>query len=986
MTNLIGQSLGRYHILEQLGEGGMATVYKAYDTRLERDVAIKVIRTDQFAPAVLERILKRFEREAKSLARLTHPNIVHINDYGEHDSVPYLVMDFLPGGTLKGRMGKPMPWQDAVRLLIPIAKTLDFAHRQGVIHRDVKPSNIIITADGDPMLTDFGIAKILDLEETVDLTGTSAAVGTPEYMAPEQATARTVDYRADIYSLGIVFYEMVTGRRPYQADTPLAVLFKHTSEPLPRPRQFVPDISQEVENILFKALAKKPESRYTSMIAFANALEDVLKAAPKIRRSTRSQPPASIDDLRTRTQLHTTQVSADDLQTQSQSRTDTSPFLVASKPAVDIRPRGKANWRACLAYLLICVLGIGGFLLASNWDSTLVSIYTTFNAPVQSGTPYPLPNTPISPGSAKRVVPLAQWGKGTANEIAWSPNDSFLAVASSTGIYLYDSQTLREVNFIKTEAWVWSVAFSPDGEILASVLSDETVRLWRVSDGKLLDIFKGHTDGISSVAFSPDGETVASGSYDHTVKLWSVSSGSLLRTLNGHNSSVWSVAFSPDGHILASGSYDKTVRLWQVSDGSLMQILTGHGDGIASIAFSPDGETLASGSSGRNENSLRLWRISDGSLLRIFDEKMSNVVSVTFSPDGDFLASGSYDGKVRLWRVSDGSLLREMAAPYDYISGVAFSPDGEVLASETDDDRVRLWRVSDGLLLSVMEEFTNSIESLTFLPDGETLASASNYSTVRLWRISDGSLLSARNGYNHYEDCLAFSPNGEMMAAGSQDNIVLLLQVPDGSLLRTMEGHKGDVRSVAFSPDGKILASGSFNDVRLWQVSDGTLLYKLEGHTSGVGTLAFSPDGETLASGSFDKTVRLWRVSDGSLLRTLEGFTDWVGSLAFSPNGEILASGSSDNKVRLWRVSDGSLLRTFSKHTSGVWGLAFSPDGEVLASGSSDDTLRLWRVSDGSLLRTLEAYSPDNLVFSPDGRLLASGSNDGIVRLWGVIP
>ena len=280
MNNLIGQSLGRYHILEQLGEGGMATVYKAYDTRLETDVAVKVIRTEALPQNAVERALKRFEREAKALARLTHPNIVKVTDYGEFEGKPYIVMEYLPSGTLKSKLrGKPMPWQEAARLLIPIGRALDFAHRQGMIHRDVKPSNILITADGEPMLTDFGIAKMLDLEETMDLTGTNAAVGTPEYMAPEQATSKSVDARADIYALGVVFYEMVTGRKPYTADTPMAVIIKQASEPLPRPRTFVPDLPQTVENVLLKALAKKPEDRYQNMAEMVVALENLLTGA-----------------------------------------------------------------------------------------------------------------------------------------------------------------------------------------------------------------------------------------------------------------------------------------------------------------------------------------------------------------------------------------------------------------------------------------------------------------------------------------------------------------------------------------------------------------------------------------------------------------------------------------------------------------------------------------------------------------------------------
>jgi len=293
MPSLIGQSLGRYHILEQLGEGGMAVVYKAYDTRLETDVAVKVIRTENLPQSGVERALKRFEREAKALAKLTYPNIVPIIDYGEYEDSPYLVMKYLPGGTLKQRLGHPMPYQEAARILAPIARALEYAHQHGIVHRDVKPSNILITDRGQPMLSDFGVAKILEADETMDLTGTSIGVGTPEYMAPEQVTSKTADARADIYSLGVVFFELVTGRKPFVADTPMAVLFKQASEPLPRPKQFVPGLPEIVEKVLFKALTKDVKDRYQDAGAFAEALERItqgqaVEESHPIRDSMRS--------------------------------------------------------------------------------------------------------------------------------------------------------------------------------------------------------------------------------------------------------------------------------------------------------------------------------------------------------------------------------------------------------------------------------------------------------------------------------------------------------------------------------------------------------------------------------------------------------------------------------------------------------------------------------------------------------------------------
>lgn len=283
MPNLSGQSIGRYHILEQLGEGGMATVYKAYDTRLERNVALKVLRTDQFIPAQLDMVLQRFEREAKSLAKLSNPNIVNILDFGEHEGMPYLVMEYLPSGTLKKKLGQAIPWRESIQILLPVARGLSYAHHHGVIHRDVKPANILLNEDDRPILTDFGIAKLLEGAEGHTLTGSGVGIGTPEYMAPEQGIgASTIDERADVYSLGIVLYEMITGRKPYIADTPMAVVLKQMTDPLPRPTDFVPDLPERVEQVLIKALAKEPENRYEDMHAMIDAMDGILAETVKV--------------------------------------------------------------------------------------------------------------------------------------------------------------------------------------------------------------------------------------------------------------------------------------------------------------------------------------------------------------------------------------------------------------------------------------------------------------------------------------------------------------------------------------------------------------------------------------------------------------------------------------------------------------------------------------------------------------------------------
>jgi eukaryotic-like serine/threonine-protein kinase len=286
MTELTGRNLGRYHILGQLGEGGMASVYEAMDTFLQRRVAVKVILPQLQFP---EMFINRFKREARALAQLSHPNIVRILDYGEQDGLPYLVMDYIQGGTLKQKLlgAGRMPWREAVKLVLPITRALAYAHERQIVHRDVKPANILLGPAGEPLLSDFGIAKILetsDVTAATAMTATSGWLGTPDYMAPEQASDAVIDQRADIYSMGIMLYEMVTGRRPYQADTPMAVMYKKATEPLPRPRSFAPDLPASVETILFRCLQPKPQNRYPSAENLAVELENALREVPPKRK------------------------------------------------------------------------------------------------------------------------------------------------------------------------------------------------------------------------------------------------------------------------------------------------------------------------------------------------------------------------------------------------------------------------------------------------------------------------------------------------------------------------------------------------------------------------------------------------------------------------------------------------------------------------------------------------------------------------------
>ena len=572
---------------------------------------------------------------------------------------------------------------------------------------------------------------------------------------------------------------------------------------------------------------------------------------------------------------------------------------------------------------------------------------------------------------------------------------------------------------------VQTVAFSPDGQTLATGSSDKTVRLWTVTDPAhptpLGPPLTGHADTINSVAFSPDGQTLATGSSDKTVRLWTVTDPAhptpLGPPLTGHTNYVNAVAFSPDGRTLATGSSDKTARLWTVTDPAhpvpLGPPLTGHTNSVLTVAFSPDGRTLATGS---YDQTARLWKVTDPArpalLLGTPLAGHANAVySVAFSPDGQTLATGSSDKTVQLWKVTDPArptlLLGRPLGHTNSVLTVAFSPDGQTLATGSTDNTVRLWNVTAPAqttpLGPLLTGHTDLVEVVAFSRDGRTLATGSADQTVRLWNIPHALLTGHTNSVLE----VAFSPDGHTLATGSADKTVRLWNVTDPAhptpLGQPLAEHSDYVYAVAFSPDGHTLATGSADKtVRLWNVTDPThptpLGQPLTGHTKPVLTVAFSPDGHTLATGSSDYTVRLWNVTDPThpipLGQPLTGHTNAVYAVAFSPDGHTLATGSYDQTARLWNVTDPTqptpLGTPLAGHTGPVYAVAFRPDGRTLASGSYDSTVRLWDVTHPAhplpLGQPLTGHTNyvNSVAFSPDGHTLASGSYDRTVRLWGM--
>ena len=530
---------------------------------------------------------------------------------------------------------------------------------------------------------------------------------------------------------------------------------------------------------------------------------------------------------------------------------------------------------------------------------------------------------------------------------------------------------LSDTVWLKNSLSGASMALSPDGQLAAIPLRDfGQTGLFRVSDGSLLRTLAGHTRPATSLAFSPDGTLLASAGDDGSVKIGRVNDGSVVRTLSGFFEPV--VAFSPDGGLLAVSTFD-TINLYQVSDGALVRSLTGHADSIKSLAFSREGTLLASGSEDRT---IKIYQVSDGALQRTLADHTDAVTSVAFSPDetspdGILLASGSLDRSVRLWRVSDGAqgVLANHLQP---VFAVAFSPDGSLLASAGDDNSIFITRISDRVLVRTLPQ--GSVRSLAFSSDGSLLASGSLDDTLKLFAVSSGNLVRVVTGETSEPNLVAFSPDGQLLATRDTLN-VKIRRASDGGVVRTLNGHTQPINAIAYSPDGQFVASGGDDKTaKIHRVSDGALLHNFTAFTTPVLAVAFSSDSSMLAVGGNEGSVSFFDVNTGAPTFGAVNHAGWIRSLAFSSDGQFVASASLNGTVKLIRLSDRG-ERTLNPGGSAS-AVAFSPDSQNLAAGTLDGKTQFFRVSDGAPLFSLPKQNGtiSSLSFSPDGQALAMGT------------
>ena len=981
----LGDQIGPYKLLELLGEGGCGIVYTAEQkSPVRRRVALKVIKPGMDS----RQVLARFEAERQALALMDHPNIAKVLDAGATEAGrPYFVMELVKGERLTEYCDKnQLSTQERLELFIQVCQAIQHAHQKGIIHRDIKPSNILVAVHDNvpvPKVIDFGIAKATTGQPLTDKTVFTAMeqfIGTPAYMSPEQAEMRglDIDTRSDIYALGVLLYELLTGRTPFDA------------------RELIGMGLDEVRRVIREEEPPRPSTRLSSL---------QIQERTTVAKRRQSDPPRLIHLLRgdldwivmkslekDRTRRYET---ASGLALDVQRFLRNEPVLAGSpSSAYRLKKFIRRNWAAVAAAATIAIL-----LLAGTAVSTGLALVAKRArdqerlAKIQARRDATLATAAAARAQEEELKALRaaySWAMVQA-QVDWDKNHlsdlrSVLAMtqANRERGFEWDFWQRRchlELVTLRTDGVpVLCAASSPDGRFLAAGCKDGQVRIWNARTGAQAGSILQQTDWVCALAFSPDSHQIASGSEDGAISLWDLETGQKRSTFRGHSAGVRGLAFSPDGKHLASASWDKLAKVWELAGPRELLALRGHQDGVMAVAFSPDGSRIATGSLDRT---VRLWEANSGRELGSFGGHSDAVLSVAFSPDGKALASASWDQTVKIRAADSGQEGRTLRAAGGGLRSVAFSPNGRWISSGGEDRSVHIWNAETGAEVLTAKGHLGEVRAVSFTPDSEHVISGSADGSVKVWSAERSPESVRIGGFADQVWSAAFSPEGQRVVAGSWDGAARVFDARTGQETLRLNCEQKSVAAVAFSPDGHWIATGGLNGtIKLWDPSNGRLSRTFSGHFDGVRSIAFSPDGRRLASAGWDRSVRVWELATGAELFQANHM-DTARAVAFSPDGTELASGSLDRTVRILDASNGHERFTLSGHTQGIMSVAFSADGQQLASAGEDGTIKLWNTRDGSLRldRRTEAKSVLSVAFSPDGQRLVSGSSDGRVTI-----
>jgi len=986
-----GTRIGRYELLELIGEGGMGLVYLAQQKEpVKRRVALKIVKLGMDT----KQVVARFEAERQTLALLEHPNIAHVFDAGTTEAGrPYFVMEYVKGTSITRYCDeRKLNIEQRLRLFEQVCEAVHHAHQKGIIHRDIKPSNILVSIHGDkavPKIIDFGIAKAITqpLTEKTFFTHQGQLLGTPEYMSPEQVdlAIQDIDTRSDIYSLGVVLYELLAGVLPFERESFERAGFAEI-------QQTIRGLEPASPSIRLTSLGEKAKtiaaSRGTQVIALARRLHRELEWIPlKAMRKDRCRRYKSASEM------------ADDIR----NYLNGNPLIAGPETAMyRVRKfvRKHAGSVATAALVAVAIL-LGLVISTAMYFRAEQALEREAAARVQAE------QARVRAENAERI---AQEQRKLAEERAEDYRRALYVNHLAMAKEAYSQKIIRRVGELlescpaDLRGWewyrlrhiadqssmtlhghdgeVWSIAFSPDSKCIISCSDDDTIKVWDAATGAELMTLRGHGDCVGSIAFSPDGKRIVSGSDDKTIKIWDAATGVELMTLRGHKELIETVAFSPDGRRIVSASDDKTVKVWDAVTGDEVMTLRGHEGGVYCAAISRTGDQIVSGSL---DGTIKVWDAATGAELMTLRGHEGQVYPVAFSPDGKRIVSGGEDKTVKVWDAATGEEVMTLRGHKEWIESVAFSPDGRRIVSGSGDNTSKLWDAPTGAELTTLVGHSGPVNCLAFSQDGERIVSGSEDETIKVWDPAITGDAVTLSGHQLPVISIAFSPDGKRIVSGGLDRTIKVWDAATGAELMTLRGHKESIASVAFSPDGKrIVSGGEDKTVKVWDVASGAEAMTLRGHEAMVFSVGFSPDGKRIVSGSYDETIKVWDAATGVELMTLRGHKEWIASVAFSPDGKRIVSGSKDKTVKVWDVASGAEAMTLRGHESEVWPVAFSPDGKRIVSGSYDETIKVWDAATGAELMTLRGHKEwiASVAFSPDGKRIVSGDLDGTIKVW----
>ncbi len=972
VTRLPNQ-IGRFVIEAKLGEGAFGVVYKAHDPVLDRKVALKVAK-----PGALDTSEKvqRFLREAKSAANLTHPYIVTLHESGRDCDYYFIVSTFIEGRTLADELEAsdgPLSPTRAAEIGFKLASALGYAHGEKIVHRDVKPANIMLNAKSDPLLMDFGLAARPD---DAKLSQDGSAMGTPAYMAPEQAIGNGIA-ASDQYSLGCTLFELLTGQTPF-SGTPGHQIFLHQTEPPPSPRTANAAVPRDLDTVVRKCLAKTPAERYGTCGDLAEDLRRWSVGEPVTAR--RVGPVERFAKWARRNPAITASLSLAFLAMITGTAISLWQADVAAGEADNaVRAAKRESEQRQLA---------DGEAEKARYEAKRADGEAEKAVREAKETRRLLDLVRLQTAQAAWDKNLLEVARTTLDQIA--PENRCIAWGllhkRFHGLFVLLGHTTD----------VTSVCFSPDGSRIATGAGRQgqpgEVRVWDARTGQFLFVLRGHTAGVRSVSFSLDGTRLASGSAGGIgqpceTRIWDARTGEALFELPEPSGGVRCVCFSPDGARIATGSEDQKnrrgkARVWDARTGKQLFEIPDHRGDVTCVCFSPDGARIAVAS---GFGVAYVWDTATKKSVAEFKASNYAVATLCFSPDGSRIATASPSHQdaagstlARVWDARTGTPLLELRGHRFEIASVCYSPDGSRIATGAADKTARVWDARTGQSLVEIHGHTDAVSSVCFSPDGVRIATGSHDGTAALWDARTGE---AVREVPRFADTLAtVRPDWSKIAADGIESQTR----PAGRLPVELPNRTRD--SACYSPDGSLLASTTKNGASIWDARTGKLILELKGESdsgwSGRG-ICFSPNGLNLATGSFGRNPRVWNIQTGKVAFELQGHAHGVNGVAFSPDGSRIATGSIDKTVRVWDARTGQALLELQGHTNDVYSVCFTPDGLRIASGSADGTLRLWDAATGQPLLTLADARPvESVCFSPDGLQMAAGSWDETFRVW----